>query len=304
MDLNEAYSFCQSVINRHSSTFSAAFSTLPFDDRRAVWAVYAFCRCVDDIVDEGTQSIQERLKLLDDFAWNFQHFQGENLSSKSPLWLALADVFSRYGMIQQPFEDMIKGQRDDLLFKQPVTMDELESYCYDVAGTVGLMLLPILHPRYTPSMKKYVVSLGIAMQLTNILRDVSEDEKRDRIYIPTDCMEQYKVSREDIHHGIYTEGWYSLAAKIAERAESLYQEAIEIAGFFPPESQRSLLAATHLYRAILQKIISSHYEVFFVRHYVDRATRHLILNQIQLKNATPIQDSWNQRLAAPASEQV
>lgn len=291
MDLREAYAYCKSVIDRHSSTFSVAFASLPASDSRAVWAVYAFCRCVDDLVDEGELSLDDRLKNIDDFHWAFHHMTESAAQAKYPLFIALSDVFERYPMKRDPFEAMILGQRMDLRFESPRTLEQLETYCYYVAGTVGLMLLPILG-NSTPDLEQRVVSLGIAMQLTNILRDVTEDAERGRIYIPSAMMEEHRVTKGQIVAGIWTEEWESLAATIGKRAEELYRIGLGAAPAFGRASRQAVLVAGEMYRAILTQIRAEGYQVFGVRHYVDATQRKRLLEklfQTHGKNGDPLE---------------
>ncbi len=285
MQLIEAYEQCKAVIDRHSSTFSTAFATLPLEDRQAVWAIYAFCRTVDDIVDEGDFPLDVRLTHLHRFKSQFIALLNGNPDHTNPLWFALDDVFHRYSMDENVFFDMIKGQEMDLVFSQPATIEDLEKYCYHVAGTVGLMLLPILHPNADPSIKNEVVSLGLAMQLTNILRDVAEDAAMERIYLPVAWMKKYHVTNDMIQtNSPYQAHCKPLFSSIAERANAYYAKGLSIAYQFPPHSRPSLLLSGLLYQAILTKIIDQDYAVLQGRTYIDDKTKLRILHHVQASN--------------------
>ena len=142
-NVNEAYKNCEKVIAHHSKSFYKAFALLPKSERNAVWAVYTFCRTVDDLVDEGNDPKAE----LAQFTFEFQLFLEGKYDSKNFMWVALHDVFRRYDMDKQAFHHLIKGQEMDLTMKRYETVDQLLNYCYHVASTVGLMLLPILAPK-------------------------------------------------------------------------------------------------------------------------------------------------------------
>lgn len=247
MKLVEAYKACEAVVKEHSSSFYRAFSILPEAKRNAVWAVYAFCRTVDDIVDEHPKAAESMLVF---FEQSFTRFLEGNCNNH-PHWIALADVFRRYPMDPAPFWDMIRGQRQDLVKYRYETVAELETYCYLVAGTVGLMLLPILTDHASSEMKDKAVKLGIAMQITNILRDVAEDYDRGRVYLPQDLMRRYRYQDSDIKLGTSAAGWSPLFRHLSDWAERSYQEGLSAHVLYPRDSRASLSAAGYIYREIL-----------------------------------------------------
>ena len=165
------FAWCEDVIRRNSHSFHRAFSLLPACKRQSVYALYAFCRLADDCVDRDASAAKLE-QVQDDLA---RFFAGTVVDA--PLWRALDAVCSSFDLDAQPFFDMLEGQRRDLSFRQPETMGDLEEYGYYVAGSVGLMLLPILHAAspVDDGLRDSAVALGVAMQLTNILRDVGED---------------------------------------------------------------------------------------------------------------------------------
>ena len=165
------FAWCEDVIRRNSHSFYRAFSLLPACKRQSVYALYAFCRLADDCVDRDASAAKLE-QVQDDLA---RFFAGTVVDA--PLWRALDAVCSSFDLDAQPFFDMLEGQRRDLSFRQPETMGDLEEYGYYVAGSVGLMLLPILHAAspVDDGLRDSAVALGVAMQLTNILRDVGED---------------------------------------------------------------------------------------------------------------------------------
>ena len=178
------FAYCESIIKKNSKSFYLAFSQLPKRKAQSVYAVYAFCRRADDLIDRDNN--QAGLRQLERQLLDFNEGKVPN----DPVWRALSVVFDNFPMVTAPFFDMLTGQRKDADFKQPETRKDLEEYCYYVAGSVGLMLLPLLTERpadiVVPAKK-----LGEAMQLTNILRDVGEDYQMGRIYLTKEDMTRF-----------------------------------------------------------------------------------------------------------------
>lgn len=270
----KAYDYCEGVIQQGSKTFYKAFSLLPKADRQAVNAIYTFCRCLDDTVDESPNPKES----LTAFLSEFERFRsGERI--EQPLWLALRDVFDRYDMEEMPFLELAEGMRWDITKSRYRTLEETERYSYLVASTVGLMLLPILAPG-RKDLKEGAIQLGIAMQLTNILRDVGEDARRNRIYLPGELLERYGVSDESLLRGNPTGDFSDLWESIALRAEELYDQAATTFPSYPSESRRSLRAAALLYRGILDAVRLNHYDVFTKRAYVSNLQKIKLLTKI------------------------
>ncbi len=170
--------WCEAVIRRHSGSFYRAFKCLPPGRAAAVFAVYAFCRLADDSIDVDHDPAQ-----LDQLATRLQEFAAGQTPDE-PLWRLLRWAFTTYGLEIAPFFEMIEGQRRDITFTQPLTSQDLGHYCYLVAGTVGLMILPLLACPVTPMHRQLALDLGQAMQMTNILRDLATDYRLGRIYLP------------------------------------------------------------------------------------------------------------------------
>lgn len=271
--VEEAYKHCENVISHHSKTFYKAFSMLPKNERNAVWAVYSFCRRVDDIVDEGSDPELE----LAQFKAEFDLFLKGCYDSGNPSWLALEDVFRNYAMNDQAFHNLIIGQEMDLTINRYDTLDELLNYSYHVASTVGLMLLPILAPGKTTVLEEGAVSLGLAMQLTNILRDISEDLERNRIYLPQEMMQRHGVTEASLRAGNVDTSFIGLWEEIARHAEFHYGEAFKTMKEYPLSSRIPVKTAAYLYREILPTIRSKKYAVFGQKHYVNDETKREIV---------------------------
>ncbi|MGH2412738.1 MAG: squalene/phytoene synthase family protein, partial [Microcystaceae cyanobacterium] len=209
--LSESYELCRQITAKYSKTFYLGTLLMPPQKRQAIWAIYVWCRRTDELVD-GPQSCLTTPETLD--LWEQQL---ESVFSSYPVEdpdVALVDTLQHFPMDIQPFRDMIAGQRMDLYRSRYETFEELKLYCYRVAGTVGLMSSAVLgldisnctvpweqyQDSYIP--KEEAITLGIANQLANILRDVGEDAQRGRIYLPLEDLELFNYTEEDLFNGV------------------------------------------------------------------------------------------------------
>ncbi|WP_165995625.1 phytoene/squalene synthase family protein [Bacillus sp. Cs-700] len=274
--LEQAYAHCEAIIKHHSKTFYKAFSLLPRAKRNAVWAVYGFCRQVDDIIDEGTDPEAE----LTVFRSEFASFLNGQIPQTDPMWLALEDVFRHYPMEAKAFHDMIAGQEMDLYKTRYYTLDELEHYSYHVASTVGLMLLPILAPQRVDQLRESAISLGLGMQITNILRDISEDLDRDRIYLPIEEMTKAGYHVDDLMSRTKNDAFVSVWEKLASRAEMHYDHAFSAMHHYPLDSRLPVKSSAVFYKAILQSIRKKEHNVFQQRAFVSDQEKEALLSGI------------------------
>ena len=240
--------YCKRIIRKHSKSFYLAFRGLPQKKRNAVYAVYAFCRTLDDTVDiEGNNRNFEQIIL------QWQVFT-EGTVPDHPMWRALHRAFQDFPLEREPFEDMIRGQRADLTFQQPENDGELLDYCYLVAGTVGRMLLPILATENAGRLRETAIWLGQAMQLTNILRDVGEDVEKGRIYFSGEAMRQYHVLLIDFFNILPEKNFIMLWEHYAEMAEDLYRRTLGELKLFDSDSRAAVYRSALFYSGILKKI--------------------------------------------------
>ncbi|MBF0708649.1 phytoene/squalene synthase family protein [Alkalihalobacillus hwajinpoensis] len=274
--LEQAYAHCEAIIKHHSKTFYKAFSLLPSSKKKAVWAVYGFCRQVDDIIDEGTDPEAE-LKV---FRSEFASFLKGEIPKTDPMWLALEDVFRNFTMDTKAFHDMIAGQEMDLYKTKYYTLEELEHYSYHVASTVGLMLLPILAPKKVDELRESAIALGLGMQITNILRDISEDLDRDRIYLPIAEMESLGYRVEDLRSRRMNEAFIKVWEKLAVRAEMHYETAFSAMHHYPLDARLPVKSSAVFYKAILQSIRKKDYNVFHQRAFVSEKEKEALLSAI------------------------
>jgi phytoene synthase len=260
-NLDADYARCAAITRRSSSNFYYAFMLLAAQRRRALYAVYAFCRFIDDIADDEVAG--DAGALLGRWRAELERvYGGEPTRAISR---ALADSAKRFNIPRKYFDEFIAGVEMDLTRKRYTTFAELRPYCYRVASVVGLISIEIFG--YTNSAARtYAENLGIALQLTNIMRDVSEDAARGRIYLPLEDLARFSVTEDEILRGVYSPNFVRLMQFEAERAHDFYREA-EAA--LPREDRSSLLTAEAMrliYVALLERIVRSNFRVLDRRH--------------------------------------
>ena len=274
---SDAYEFCRQITAKYSKTFYLGSLLMPEEKRRAIWAIYVWCRRTDELVD-GPQS---RLTTPETLArWEQQLesvFAGQPVDDPD---VALVDTLQRFPMDIQPFRDMIAGQQMDLHRSRYQTFDELQLYCYRVAGTVGLMTSAIFGINDSGSKvpwqnqgeendpREKAIALGIAKQLTNILRDVGEDASRGRIYIPLEELALFNYTEEDLFNGVVDDRWRELMRYQIQRARKYYNQAEKGIRSLSLDSRWPVWSALMLYQGILDVIERNDYDVFRRRAYV------------------------------------
>lgn len=264
LEYHDDFAECEQTIRKHSKSFYRAFAQLPKQKAWSVFAVYSFCREADDSID--VHNDLDRLILLEQ---ELTEFLAGNVPDRY-FWRALVPVFDAYKMDQQAFYDMLIGQKMDWDFQQPETQEQLEEYSYFVAGSVGLMLLPILSSQ-AEKIKKQGIQLGQAMQITNILRDIGEDFKNQRIYLPKEVMNRYRVSMDTLKNECIDDAFINLWESEAKRAEELYQQAMSMMSAIDPDCQEALLLSATFYKGILDAVRKNQYQCFTTRNYVKKS---------------------------------
>jgi 15-cis-phytoene synthase len=250
---------CAAIARSHGRSFFLASHCLPPDRRRAIHAIYAYCRIADDIADHSADATSAALALD---AWERQL-----AAPTHPVAVAFAAARAQHGVPVAPAQDLITGVRMDLGPCRFATWDDLRHYCYHVAGTVGLMVAPILGCEDEAALP-YAVDLGIAMQLTNILRDVGEDARRGRLYLPLDELAAFSCDPEAILCGRPRGRFRELLAFQVARARNLYVQARRGIPALSPAGRLTTLAASEFYATILRAIEERDYDVFGARAYV------------------------------------
>ena len=249
--------YCEEKVGRSRSNFAGSFRILPEARRRAITAVYAFCREVDDIVDEVADPSVARMKLA---WWRTEIAAAYRGSPQHPVAQALQKVVAEYRLPQEHFAEVIDGMEMDLQQSRYLDFATLERYCHRVAGVVGLISAEIFGYE-DPATRSYAEGLGIAFQLTNIIRDVGEDASRGRIYIPDDELRRFGVAVSDIFARRTSAGFRSLMAFQVERARQRYALALAELPAKDRRAQRPGLIMAAIYRALLDAIESEGYRV-------------------------------------------
>jgi 15-cis-phytoene synthase len=259
--LDRAYARCDEITSAGSRSFHLASGLLPAEKRRAIRALYAFCRMTDDVVDRGEADPEAALA-----AWRRRALSA-NPPSSDPVALAWADARARFRVPPGYAEQLIGGVARDLHQRRPATFDELAGYAYGVASTVGLMSMHIIGfsgPEAIP----YAIKLGVALQVTNVLRDVGEDWALGRVYLPQEELAEHGVTEEDLAAGVVDDRWRAFMRRQIERNRRLYDEAWPGIGMLSPDGRFAVAAAGELYRAILDDIEAHDYDVFRRRAHV------------------------------------
>lgn len=249
--------YCQEKAAKSGSSFYYSFLFLPPDQRKAITALYAFCREVDDIVDECSEPGIARIKLQ---WWRDSMRETFTGSPQHPVQKALATPIRTFDLPLEYFLEIIDGMEMDLDNNRYTTFDDLSLYCYRAAGVVGLLAARIFGYQ-NPAVLDYAKNLGIAFQLTNILRDVREDAARNRIYIPQQELAAYNVNESDILDNRFTDNMAALLKFQSERAKQYYDKAFD---FLPEQdrySQRSGLIMATIYLNTLQAIEADNFRV-------------------------------------------
>ncbi|MDO8436801.1 MAG: presqualene diphosphate synthase HpnD [Nitrosomonadaceae bacterium] len=246
--------YCQQKAVQSGSSFYYSFLYLPLEKRRAITALYAFCREVDDVVDECADAAVAQAKLTwwrQEVAAIFSEEHG--VKPSHPVAKALATVAKTFNFTAGRLNEIIDGMEMDLNHNRYADFDTLRRYCYHVASVVGLCSVEIFGYR-NPDTLKYAQDLGLAFQLTNIIRDVGEDARRDRIYLPQDELARFGVSEEDILQSRESDNFRRLMEFQIERAEGYYASAFAALPAEDRKNQRSGIIMAAIYRTLLQEI--------------------------------------------------
>ena len=270
MLLDRAYAECEKLTAHHSRSFYRASSFLPREKRRAVRALYAFCRVTDDIVDCPDCHARQALS----------EWRAVALAAAPPsdnlVAVAWADARQRYHIPLRLAEQLIDGVARDLDQTRYATFDDLTTYAYGVASTVGLMSMRIIGYRNAGAIR-YAIKLGVALQLTNILRDVGEDWRTGRLYLPADELAHFDLSQDDLARGQVDDRWRAFMRFQIERNRRLYVEAWPGIQLLNTDGRFAIAAAGDLYRRILDDIEAHDFDVFTRRARVSTPRKLLAL---------------------------
>ena len=257
--LRKAYKQAEKITAQHSKSFYFASGMLPEEKRSAVRALYAFCRTVDDIVDESSDvECDSRLDY-----WRGM-VETVSFADHDLVAAAWADTLTRYHIPRHYALQLIDGVARDLSQVRYQTFDELATYCYSVASTVGLMSMYIIG--FTDNQAvPYAIKLGVALQMTNILRDVGEDYRNGRLYLPREELAFYGIQESDIAEGRISDNWRQFMKFQIERTRQLYEDSWSGVKMLEREGQLAIGAASVFYEGILDEIERNDYDVFTQR---------------------------------------
>lgn len=284
IDLNSAYEACRIITKREAKNFYYAFLTLPAAKRRAIYAAYAFCRHCDDSVDEGT-STHAKLTALSELQTSLNNAYSGRASSS--VYVALADVARNYEIPQEYFQEVILGVEIDLVKDRFQNFEELREYCYRVASVVGLICLQIFGYADDDA-KEYAVDLGLAMQLTNIIRDVREDFDMGRVYLPQDEMARFGYSEEDLKNSVRNQAFLDLMNFQSKRAREYFDRGFKLLPYLSRRSRACPAVLGALYSKVLDRIESSEYDVLESRISLSKAEKIGITAKTWLGSMLPL----------------
>lgn len=277
VDIEHMFALCSEITRVHSKTFYFSTRFLPAEKRKAIRAFYAFCRATDDTVDALTPGDAGAHLHLD--AWR-RAARLPFAEQDDPVLAAWSLTRDACNVPQRFVEELIDGCEMDLTVNRYATWAELQRYCYCVASTVGLISMHIigvngddaaLMQRSQPP----AIALGIALQLTNILRDVGEDLSRNRIYLPQEDLHHFGVSEDDLRAGVVSASFRALMQFEIARAHALYEANLPAIRHLKQDGRLAVGAAILLYRAILDKIAENDYDVFHQRAFLSTTEKLL-----------------------------
>jgi len=268
------------IMKKSKTNFLHSIKFLSREKQDAINIIYSFCRHSDDIVDDEISDSDTKKVNLE--KWRDEYLDAVKGKSKINILIDLKDVMDRYKIHPDIFLDLLKGMEMDLSQNRYRTFEELMTYCFYAASTVGLMTIEVFGYK-DKAIKEYAVNLGIALQLTNILRDVKTDAAKNRIYLPLDDLEKYGVSEKDILDSNYNDNFIELMKFQCERAHSFYKKAD---AFLVKSEKGKMITARimeHIYFRLLKKIEKSRYNVFKKRIRVSNIIKLAIAYGVYLK---------------------
>ncbi len=286
MTLTEAQQYCTALTKRSGSNFYYSFLFLPRRRREAMYTVYAFCREVDGAVDDPPPGSNPHEQIR---RWRAELEAAYHGQPTSPVTISLAAHARALGLPQEYFDDLLRGVEMDLTTSRYATFEDLSLYCYRVAAVVGLICLKVFGTE-SPLARDYAVNLGMAFQLTNILRDLGSDAERGRIYLPQEDLVRFGYPEEALLKRTYSPRFVELMQFQCARARRFYAQAQAIAAQLPVADRRALVAAEIMrgvYARILRRIEESGYRVFGTRIGLAPSRRLAIAAGIWLRSRLP-----------------
>lgn len=286
LQLRAAYSVCRHIARSAAKNFYYGFLLLPHRKRNALSAVYAFMRHADDISDDPSIPPEQRREKLDEWMTAFRRVvDGER--TDDPVFFALADAQKRYNISLDLLEKLVHGTEMDVPVRPPKsareepqlqyqTFSQLYDYCYHVASVVGLVCIRIFGYR-DPRAEKLAEEVGVAFQLTNILRDVKEDAALGRVYLPREDFARFNIDAHALSNGSAPQSLQPLMEFEAARARAYYFSAQELLPLIDDDSRGALWTLVEIYRRLLERIVERNYDVFSERVRLSTAEKLKVL---------------------------
>jgi phytoene synthase len=281
--LEVAYEQCRLITQREAKNFYYAFITLPHKKRKAIYAAYAFCRLCDDAADDDIPT-DKKLRLLEELRGKLSMaYSGR---PDGPVFTALSHAAGTFDIPEKYLQEVISGVETDLTKTRYRDFGELRTYCYQVASVVGLICIQIFgysHPRA----KEYAIDLGLAMQLTNILRDIKEDLKRDRIYLPLDDLRDFGYSVDELKTEEFNRNFRELMEFEAQRARQYFGSGFKLLPFLSPRSRACPAVIGQIYSHILDRIEAQDFNVFDGRVSLSKREKYMVTAQTWVRSLLP-----------------
>ncbi len=279
-DLDEAYEACAQITRDASTNFYYAFLTLPLEKRRAIYATYAFCRLCDDIVDEPDRAGVPADELADVRKRLGAAYDG---GESGAIWTALADSQRRFGIGRAHYAAVIEGCEMDLTMSRYASFDQLVEYCKKVASAVGLVCIEVCGYEDQNAVQ-HAIDLGIAMQLTNVTRDVAEDAANGRIYLPLDEIARFGYSEQELLDSEVNDNFRALIKFQVDRAREYFESGNKLFPLLDRRSRACPQAMAEVYMRILDKIEDANFDVISNRVRLSKRTKFKLAATLWLRS--------------------
>lgn len=286
--LRESYNRCRGITSRYAKTFYMATRFLPYEKQRSIFAIYGFCRYLDNLVDDAVDLIEKRVVPREEILVKFHETESEIIALYNgekcvhPILSAFSDTVKRWSIPRNLPLELLNGIKRDLFKSRYNDFEELYDYSYSVASVVGLMSCRVFE-YHDHAALNHAVELGIAMQLTNILRDVGEDLNRNRIYLPKSELEQFGITENKLFERRCDETFKNFMRLQIKRAWYYFKSAESGIPMLSKDSRLPVLLAKENYSRILNKIEENDYQVFSTRAYLNTAEKLAILPKVVLQ---------------------
>lgn len=275
--LNMNLKACEAMIREGSTTFYKAFGFLDSPRKEAVYVIYAFCRMIDNAVDEPDRSPYT----LDELEQQFKQLEA---AEGHFIWPALRWLFATFPITKGPFVRQIEGQRLDHHLTHYDTFEQLETYSYFVAGTVGEMLLPILHDAPDEKVTASGIWLGKAMQIVNIVRDVGEDQGKGRRYVPLELLDKHGYTEQMWQEGMINDAWRNVIMELIALAQEWFTKGLADISLYPRTSSFCVELSARMYEAILDDVVAHDFDVYSRRAFVPKLNKVSIMTLLKLQH--------------------